>query len=82
MGNKFVNNKVPESGWKENFRISSSIFKELCNKLKLHLQKKTTRMRAPISVDTHIASFLYCINDDGLYRKRANSFGISRTECH
>ena len=45
IGTKFVNNKVPESDWKENFRMSSSSFKKLCNKLKPYLQKKTTRMR-------------------------------------
>ena len=62
--NKFVNNEVPESDWKENFCMSSSSFKELCNKLKPYLQKKTTRMRAPISVETHVASFLYYITDE------------------
>ena len=43
--NKFVYNEVPEHDWKENFRMSSSSFKELCNRLKPYLQKKTTRMR-------------------------------------
>ena len=32
--NKFANNEVPDSDWKENFYMSSSGFKELCNKLK------------------------------------------------
>ena len=74
---KFVNNEVPESDWKESFPISSSSFKELCNKLKPCLQKKTTIMRAPISVETLLASFLYYISDEGQYRKTAK-FGISR----
>ena len=39
--NKFVYNEVPESDCKENFRMSSSSFKELCNKLKPYLQKET-----------------------------------------
>ena len=40
--------------------MSSNSLKELCNKLKPYLQKKTPRMRAPISVETQVASFL-CI---------------------
>ena len=60
--NKFVNNEVPESDWKENFRMSSSSFKELCNKLKPFLQKNPTRMTAPISVEIQVVSFLYYIS--------------------
>ena len=63
--NKFANNQVPESDWKENFRMPSSSFKELCNKLKPYLQKKTTRITAPVSVQTQLASFLYYISDEG-----------------
>ena len=77
-GNKFVNNEVPESDWKENCRMPISSFKELCNKLKPYLQKKTTRMGPLASVETQVASFLYYISDEGRYRKTANSFGISR----
>ena len=77
-GNKFVNNEVPESDWKENCRMPISGFKELCNKLKPYLQKKTTRMGPLASVETQVASFLYYISDEGRYRKTANSFGISR----
>ena len=62
--NKFVNNEIPESDWKENLHMSSS-FKKLCNKLKPYLQKKTTIIRAPISVETKVASFLYYISDEG-----------------
>ena len=58
--------------------MSSSNFKELCNKLKSYLQKKTTRMRAPVSVETQVASFLYYISDERQYKKTASSFGISR----
>ena len=79
MVEKIVNNEVPESDWKENFCLLSSSFKELCNKLKLYLQKKSTRMRAPISVETQVASFLYYISDEGRYRRTANLFGVSRT---
>ena len=78
MVEKIVNNKVPESEWEENFCVLSSSLKELCNKLKLYLQKKSTRMRAPISVETQVASFLYYISYERQYKKTASSFGISR----
>ena len=58
--------------------MSSNSFKELCNKLKPYLVKKTTKMRAPISVETQVASFLYYISDKGYIKKTVNSFGISR----
>ena len=76
--NKFVENEVPESDKNENFRMSSNSFKELCNKLKPYLVKKTTKMRAPISVETQVASFLYYISDKGYIKKTVTSFGISR----
>ena len=42
------------------------------------IYKTTTRMRAPISMETQVASFLCYISDEARYRKTANSFGISR----
>ena len=36
-------------------------------------------MRAPVSVETQVASFLYYISDEGQYKKTASLFGISRT---
>ena len=35
-------------------------------------------MRKPISAECQIASFLYYISDEARYRKRANTFSISR----
>jgi len=74
----FLKNEVPLSEWKENFRMSRKNFTELCDMLRPYLQRKSTKMREPISVETQIAAFLYYISDEGRYRKTANAFGISR----
>ena len=63
--NKYVNNKVPETDWEENFQISGSSFKEIYKKLKLYLQKNPTRIRPPVSKETQVSSFLYYISDEG-----------------
>ena len=46
--------------------------------VKTILEKKSTRLRTPISVDTQVGSFLYYISDEGRYRKTENTFRISR----
>ncbi|XP_022796273.1 protein ANTAGONIST OF LIKE HETEROCHROMATIN PROTEIN 1-like [Stylophora pistillata] len=74
MGNVMV-----ASEWRENFRMSHPTFMELCEDLRPLLERKSTRMRRPISVETQIAVTLYYLSDEGRYRKVANAFGISRS---
>ena len=69
---------VPEE-WRENFRMSKDSFTELCTQLRPFIEKKTTKMRVPISVETQVAVTLYYLSDEGRYRKVANAFGISRS---
>ena len=77
--NNFKQNVVVAEEWKENFRMSKDSFYKLCNEVRPFLQKKTTIMRAPISVKEQIAVTLYYLADEGRYRKVANAFGISRS---
>ena len=68
---------LPEE-WRENFRMSKDSFMMLCNQLRPLLEKQTTSMRSPISVEKQVAVTLYYLADEGRYRKVANAFGISR----
>ncbi|XP_068671197.1 putative nuclease HARBI1 [Montipora foliosa] len=73
-----MNNVSVASEWKENFRMSKTTFSDLCDYLRPLLEKKTTKMRRPLSVETEVALTLYYLADEGRYRKIANAFGISR----
>ena len=57
---KFQGDKVSASEWKDNFRMTKQSFYELCEIAHHYLvKKKTTRFRAPVSVDTQGAMFLW-----------------------
>ena len=73
----FLNNKVVNEEWKENFRMSKSNFMKLCNQLRPYIEKKTTRFRKPLSVETQVAIMLYYIADEGRMQKVA-AFGIAK----
>ena len=73
-----MNNVTVASEWKENFRMSKTTFLDLCDDLRPLLEKKTTKMRRPLSVEMQVALTLYYLADEGRYHKIANAFGISR----
>ena len=75
----FLNNEVPIEEWKDNFRMSRSSFFLLCQKLKPLIQRRTTIMREPVSVETQVALTLYYLSDECRLRKTANSFGLARS---
>ena len=54
----FITNKVPESEWKDNFRMSRKSFYESCDMMRPHLEKKLTRLRTPIPVEAQVGSLL------------------------
>ncbi|CAB4017745.1 nuclease HARBI1 [Paramuricea clavata] len=74
----FINEKVVSEEWKENFRMSKPNFLKLCNQLRPYLEKKTTRYRKPLSVETQVAITLYYVADEGRLQKVANAFGSAR----
>ena len=67
--------------WKELLRMSSQTFMDLCEELRLFLQRQTTNMRSSISVEMQVAVTLYYLPDEGRYCKVANAFGISRASA-
>eukprot|EP00794_Sanderia_malayensis_P002264 gene2264-2597_t len=74
----FVQEVVVPEEWRENFRMSQDNFLNLCQELRPFLQKQQANMHIAISVEKQVAVFLYYISDEGMYRKVANAFGISR----
>ena len=76
---KFLNNKVADTEWVENFHMSRSSFFDLVTIQRPYLQKQQTKMRNPITVKCQVSIFLYYFCDEGRYRKSANAFGLSRS---
>ena len=74
-----LNGVCLDSDWKDNFRMSRCNFEKLCDDLRPLLERRTTRMRKPLSVETQVAVTLYYLSDEGQYRKIANAFGLSRS---
>jgi hypothetical protein len=75
----YLNRVSPESEWKNNFRMSRGNFMELCNELRPIIERETTRMKQPLSVETQVGITLYYFSDEGRYRKVANTFGVPRS---
>ena len=74
-----LNGVCLDSDWKDYFRMSRCNFEKLCDDLRPLLERRTTRMRKPLSVETQVAVTLYYLADEGRYRKIANAFGLSRS---
>ena len=45
---------------------------KLCGELRPFIERKVTNMRLPVSVETHVASTIYYLSDEGRLRKTAN----------
>jgi hypothetical protein len=54
-----LNGVCLDSDWKDNFRMSRCNFEKLCDDLRPLLERRTTRMRKPLSVETQVAVTLY-----------------------
>jgi len=68
--------------WMQNFRMSRESFLYLCDQLKPMLEKQTTRLRAPVSVERRVAITLWFLATTAEYRTVAHLFGIARcTVC-
>ena len=74
-----MNDVVVAKEWKENFRMGKNNFFKLCDELRPFLEKKSTSMRHPITVEKQVAVTLYYLSDEGRLRKAANAFGIGRS---
>lgn len=63
-----INNITVASEWKKNFRMSHPTLTELCEDLRPLLEeKKSTKMKRRISVETQVDLTLYCLSDKGVH---------------
>lgn len=70
--------KGDDSFFKNNFRMTRMVFKELC--LLLHgLRKCDTNMRAAIPLEKRVAIGLYALGSSAEYRTIGNMFGIGKS---
>ena len=75
----FVDGKVLDEEWRDNFRMGKNCFYHLVEELRPFLEKQVTNMRVPVAVATQVAATLYYLSDEGRLRKTANAFGLSRS---
>ncbi|XP_015281203.1 PREDICTED: putative nuclease HARBI1 [Gekko japonicus] len=65
--------------WLQNFRMTKDTFLELCEELRPELQRQTTTMRAPLSVEKRVGIALWKLATTECYRSVANHFGVGRS---
>ena len=55
------------------------LFFILSSKVRPCLEKESTVMREPVSVETQVVITLYYLLDEGRYRQIANAFGVGKS---
>nr|XP_020633184.1 protein ANTAGONIST OF LIKE HETEROCHROMATIN PROTEIN 1-like [Pogona vitticeps] len=65
--------------WQENFRMSRRTFMELCDQLRPVLERQTTNMRAPITVEKQLGIAIWKLATPDSYRSVAECFGVGRS---
>ena len=71
-----------QENWIENFRMNRETFDYLCTQLRPWIQRKSTRLREPISVEHRLAITLWCLSTCAEYRTIGHLFGVARcTVC-
>nr|XP_056723371.1 uncharacterized protein LOC130493615 [Euleptes europaea] len=65
--------------WLQHFRMTKDTFLELCEQLRPELQRQTTTMRAPLSVEKRVGIALWKLATTECYRSVANHFGVGRS---
>lgn len=68
-----------ERDWIENFRVSKETFKLLCDKLRPHIERKTTHLCKPIAVEHRVAITVWCLSTCSEYRTIGHLFGVARS---
>ena len=69
-------NRYGDHWWKENLRVNRDTFAILCTELRPYIQRQTTGLRDPISVEKRVAVTLWKLATNVEYRTISNLFGI------
>ena len=65
-----------EGWWKENLRMSRDTFEVLCRELKPYIEKQTTYMRMPVSIEKRVAVTQWRLATNIEYRTLSALLGI------
>ena len=65
--------------WKENLRMSKETFETVCDLLRPHIERQTTRFRQPISVKAKVAVTIWKLATNIEYRTIAALFGLGKS---
>jgi len=77
-----VLNNFGQHDWMQNFGMSKESFHYLCDQLRGVLEKQTTRLRKPLTVEQRVAITLWILATTSEYRTVAHLFGVARcTVC-
>ena len=68
-----------DSWWKENLRMSKETFKTICDLLRPHIERQTTQLREPVSVEARVAVTVWKLATNVEYRTIAELFGLGRS---
>ena len=65
--------------WRENFRMSHDTLSILCEELRPHLERQTTKFRVPVSVEVRVAGTIWRLGTNVKLRILASLFGLGRS---
>ena len=71
-----VLNNFGQHDWMQNFRMSKESFHYLCDQLRGVLEKQTTRLRKPLTVEQRVAITLWILATTSEYRTVAHLFDV------
>ena len=67
--------------WRENFRMSRTLFNYLCSELREQIERQDTRLRCAIPVDRRVAITLWRLATNADYRSTGHIFGVAKGTC-
>ena len=68
--------------WRENLRMNRATFQILCNELRPHIERKSTKFRRAVPLEARVAITLWRLGTNAEYRTIAELFGVGRsTAC-
>ena len=77
--NDVVGGVYGDRWWWENLRMSRETFMVLCDKLRPHLERETTRFREPVSVEARVAVTIWKLGTNVEHRTIAALFGLGHS---
>ena len=74
-----ISGRLGNNWWKNNLRMSRDTFYIICNELRPYIQKESTNMRSPVTVEERVAVTVWKLATNIEYRSLASLFGLGRS---